>query len=224
MKQYYLIAVLSITCLMSYAQDQTAIVFEYDAAGNRTVRKLGPPLPVTLVSFKAEKRTDNMQQPSTLLRWRTTSETNSDHFDIQRSGDGKKWFDIGVVQASGDKASDTDYSFIDQTPTDGENIYRLKMVDRDGTFAYSSLQGLNFGSLTVFYPNPIKTRLLIKGLVGSEAKISKVQVWDASGKLVRESTGVPAEGIDMSQLPTGIYTVSIARHNGLATVRKVVKE
>ena len=98
------------------------------------------------------------------------------------------------------------------------------MVDKDGTFAYSSLQSLNFGSLAVFYPNPVKNRLLIKGFVAGEAKTSKVQVWDAAGRLVRESTGVPVEGIDMSLLPTGIYTVSISRHNGGTTVRKVIKE
>lgn len=219
MKQYYLLALFILIGHLSNAQP---IEINYDAAGNRILRRQNP-MPVTLISFKAEKQ-PGTEQPSALLTWRTASETNSDHFDIQRSGDGKKWFDIGVVQASGDKASDTDYSFVDQAPSDGENVYRLKMVDRDGTFAYSSLQSLNFGSLTVFYPNPVKNRLLIKGLVGGEAKTSKIQVWDASGRLVRESTGVPAEGIDMSQLPTGIYTISIARHNGLATVRKVVKE
>lgn len=224
MKKYYLLILLSFGCYVSFAQNRKPVVIEYDAAGNRIVRKPAPSLPVILISFKAEKQTDNQEQPSALLKWRTASEINSDHFNIQRSADGKKWAEIGAVQASGDKASDTDYFFVDETPMDGENVYRLKMVDRDGTFAYSSLQSLNFGFLTVFYPNPVKGRLRIKGLRADEVKSAQVQVSDAAGRLVLQSKGVPAEGIDMALLPTGVYTVRIARSNGQAIVRKVAKE
>lgn len=220
MKQYYLLALLSMICYLSNAQP---IEVGYDAAGNRILRKLNP-MPVTLISFEAKKQTGNQELPTALLYWKTASETNSDHFDIQRSSDGKKWFEIGSVQASGDKASDTNYSFRDETPMDGENIYRLKMVDRDGTFAYSSLQSLKFESLTIFYPNPVKDRLRIKGLSAFEAKQSRVQIWDDKGQLVRELTGVPEEGINLALLPTGIYTISIARINGLPTIKKVIKE
>lgn len=214
---------LGTACQLSYAQNQTKIELQYDNAGNRIVRRKAIPLPVTLISFKAEKQDDN-EQPSALLKWRTASETNSNYFEIQRSEDGKKWFPIGTVQASGDKASDTDYFFTDENPMDGENVYRLKMVDRDATFAYSSLQSLRFESLVVFYPNPIKSWLQIKGLTGTKAKISLVQIRDAAGRLVRESTSVSVQGIDLTSLPTGIYTVQIVHNIGQVTTRKVVKE
>lgn len=213
-----------VACQVSYAQNQSKIELQYDNAGNRIIRRKATPLPVTLISFKAEKQTDNQQQPSALLKWRTASEINSDHFEIQRSEDGKKWSQIGIVQANGDKASDTDYFFVDETPMDGENVYRLKMVDRDATFAYSSLQSLRFESLVVFYPNPVKSWLQIKGLAGTKAKISSVQIWNAAGKLMRRSTTLPIQGVDMTSLPTGIYTVQIIHINGLVTTRNVVKE
>lgn len=223
MKKYYLLAILAIACHWAHGQNQPPAEYTYDASGNRNYRKVEA-LPVTLIYFTAEKSTDNEQQPSALLKWRTASETNSDHFEIQRSGDGKKWLAIGSVQASGDKASDSDYSFIDPAPLDGENLYRLRMVDKDETFTYSRIQALDFGSLIVFYPNPVKGRLQIKGLLDGEAKSTKVQLWDASGRLARQSIGLPAEGIDMALLPTGIYTVKITRSNGSVIVRKVVKE
>lgn len=210
--------------IFSSYQATAQAIYLYDVSGNRVRRQFEPSLPVTLVSFAAEKSTGDQQQPSALLKWRTASEVNSDHFDIQRSGDGKKWQEIGAVVASGDKASDTDYSFIDEAPMDGENLYRLKMVDKDDTFAYSRIQSLNFGTLTVLYPNPVKARLRIRGLPAGEAVTCKVQIWDATGRLVRQLTGVSAEGIDMALLPTGIYTVSIARSKGSTIVRKVVKE
>lgn len=222
MRQYYLLVVLTIACHLSYGQAAPA-VYEYDASGNRNFRKVDP-LPVRLIFFTAEKSLDNQQLPSALLKWRTASETNSDHFEIQRSGDGKKWLAIGSVQASGDKASDSDYFFTDHAPLDGENLYRLKMVDRDETFAYSRIQSLDFRSLIVFYPNPVKGWLQIKGIPAGEAKTSKVQIWDAAGRLVQKSTGLPSGGVDMSLLPTGIYTVEVAHSNGSVTVRKVVKD
>ncbi|MCF0075686.1 T9SS type A sorting domain-containing protein [Dyadobacter sp. CY261] len=223
MKQYYLFAILCMACHVSYAQE-TAIAIEYDAAGSRIVRKKAGSLPVTLSHFTAEKSTLNENHPLALLKWRTASETNSDHFDIQRSDDGKQWIEIGSVQASGDKASDTDYSFTDFAPLDGENLYRLKMIDQDRTFTYSRIQSLDFGSLIVFYPNPVKGRLWIKGIVGDQNGIIDVQVWDTAGRLVQETKSLPSEGIDMTLLPTGVYTVRVVNHSGSVTVKKVAKE
>lgn len=221
MRQYYLFIMLTVVCHFSYGQAPAS--YDYDESGNRSVRTVVA-LPVTLIYFSAEKSTDNHEQPSALLEWRTASETNSDYFEIQRSGDGKRWLAIGSVQASGDKASDSDYSYIDYAPLDGENLYRLKMVDNDRTFAYSRIQALDFGSLIAFYPNPVKGWLQIKGFSAGDARTSKVQVWDVAGRIVRQSTGLAAGGIDMNLLPTGIYTVKVTHSNGSTTIRKVVKE
>jgi len=221
MRQLYVLILFLLTTQMGIAQQTT---YTHDVSGNRIKRLWEPALPVTLISFTATKSNGNSEHPAALLKWRTASETNSDHFAIQRSGDGKKWQEIGSVQASGDKVSDTDYSFVDEAVMDGENVYRLKMIDRDQTFAYSSIRSLDFRSLIVFYPNPVNARLRIKGLHPTEAKTSKVQIWDAAGRLVRQSTGVPTEGIDMSMLPTGIYAVNIIQSNSPVIIRKVVKE
>jgi hypothetical protein len=128
------------------------------------------------------------------------------------------------VLASGDKASDSNYSFTDHAPLDGENLYRLRMVDKDETFAYSRMQSLDFQSLIVFYPNPVKGWLQINGIPPGEASTLKVQVWNVEGKLVQQPTRLAAGGIDMTLLPTGVYMVKITRGNGSVTVRKVVKE
>ena len=222
MKKFYVIVLFLLVAELVSAQPKA--IYSHDVSGNRIKRMYDPPLPVTLISFTAEESETDGPPPSAFLRWRTASETNSDHFDIQRSGDGKKWFVIAAVLASGDKASDTDYSFIDRNPLDGQNFYRLKMVDRDSTFAYSRIRSLDFRSQIVFYPNPIKGKLIIKGILASEGHTSKVRIWDATGRLQKQLTGFPVEGIDMTELPTGIYTVSITQKNGTVTTRKVVKD
>jgi hypothetical protein len=118
MAKYYFLIAFAFTCQVSIAQ----ITFSYDNAGNRILRKTSGPLPVTLISFTATKVSGETEGSTALLDWQTSSETNSDRFDIERSQDGKKWMNIGNVTASGDKKSSSLYSFPDKNPMDGENL------------------------------------------------------------------------------------------------------
>jgi hypothetical protein len=210
---------------ISFAQ----IVFDYDNAGNRVLRKQSAALPVTLISFTATKVLSDSEGPIALLTWQTSSETNSDRFDIERSQDGKKWINIGNVTASGDKKSSSSYSFPDKNPMDGANLYRLKMIDRaadskDGTFSFSRIQSLNFEALITFYPNPVKDLLKIKGIPNGVTADGTIQIINASGKTVLSLNSIPVNGIDISGLPIAIYIIKISLKDGTSTISKIVKE
>lgn len=115
------------------------------------------------------------------------------------------------------------YSFLDKNPFDGQNLYRLKMVDRaqerkDGAFSYSRIQSLTFEGAIAFYPNPVKDKLHISGSVQE-----KIEVLSSMGKVVYSAASIPSEGIDMSLLSAGIYLIRIMHSDGSLTVRKVVK-
>ncbi|GLU51198.1 T9SS type A sorting domain-containing protein [Dyadobacter frigoris] len=195
------------------------IVYQYDNAGNRILRKQNAPLPVTLISFVAIKTTSSSEEVSGVLSWQTSTEINSDYFKIERSQDGKKWLNIGDVKANGDKSSSSYYSFIDKSPADGENLYRLKMIDKDGSSAYSRIQSLNFDPQISFYPNPVKDLLKIKGAIAGV-----IQLFNVSGKSVLSLGNIPANGVDVSDLPSGVYLVRITLTNGLLTIKKIVKQ
>jgi hypothetical protein len=159
-------------------------------------------LPVELVSFNAkavEKQVD--------LNWETATEVNSDYFELQRSDDGKQWAQIGHVYSVGDSKVTNLYSFIDFSPQVGLNYYRLKMVDKDQTFAYSSIKSVNFeGKATSLFPNPVLNTLHIE----SETLNKNIVIYDISGKEVMSLTnekGVKA--IDVSQLIPGNYLVKM---------------
>ncbi|MCE7043152.1 SdrD B-like domain-containing protein, partial [Dyadobacter sp. CY312] len=93
-------------------------------------------LPVKLSRFDVQKG----ENVSALLHWTTTEEVNSDSFEIQRSADAKSWNAIGQVKAKENNVGLVNYRFDDMQPNLGANYYRLKMIDLDGSFAYSSIR------------------------------------------------------------------------------------
>ncbi len=100
---------------------------------------------------------------TSLLTWITSTELNSDYFEIERSTDAKSWINLGIVQAAGNSNAKNNYNFVDSIPESGLNYYRLKMVDLDGTFAYSRIKSVNFPefSWAKLYPNPVNDVLQI---------------------------------------------------------------
>lgn len=188
----------------------------------------GSVLPVTLISFTAKK-----ENRTALLQWSTSFETNSDFFEIQHSLDGQNWHAIGRVTASGESKSIHHYAFTDVNPlvggpANGGNLYRLKMADRDDTFTYSQIRSLRFENLMEIklFPNPVADKLEIK--VSDWNNTQQVQIINARGATVYESTGsqlegIPANGINVRDLPTGHYIVKITDKNGYAHSAKMVK-
>ncbi|MDQ6477719.1 T9SS type A sorting domain-containing protein [Dyadobacter sp. LHD-138] len=177
-------------------------------------------LPVTLTKFTADK-----EGKTTLLNWHTITETNSDHFEVERSGDGKQWSTIGQVKAKGETIQTlSNYTFTDSEPTSGENLYRLKMIDRDESFGYSSIRSVRFPveSTIATYPNPATNKLLIK--TDNWDNINKVQVINLAGTIVYESDNKSGPEINVSELAPGAYLVRLITTNGSFETLKFVKK
>jgi hypothetical protein len=190
------------------------------------------PLPVTLVQFTATQ-----SQNDVLLNWATATETNSSHFIVERSVNGKAFEAVAKVKASGKSNSVINYRSFDanafSVTASNTLYYRLRMVDNDGKFEYSKTAIVSIkdkketAPLNVF-PNPYsdKTYLHINATAASNANISVV---DITGKVVISYTEVVAEGssvLSLQQsetLKAGIYFISI-EVNGIKQVAKLVKQ
>ncbi|QRR01412.1 T9SS type A sorting domain-containing protein [Dyadobacter sandarakinus] len=176
-----------------------------------------PPLPVILKSFTAAKENENAA-----LIWQTTSETNSDYFEIQHSLDGKAWTNLTKVHAQGESKKLNVYHYTHTTPVLGsDNLYRLKMVDADGSFAYSKIRHVQFGAeFTVsVYPNPAVENIHLKARDWS--KVNGVQVLDNQGKLLYSSGDKPSVDINIKSFTPGLYFVKVTLVDGIEITRKI---
>ena len=168
------------------------------------------PLPVELVAFAAEA-----QGQAARLNWTTASEKNSARFEVERSTDGRSFDRIGEVAAQGSSTAAVAYSYLDREAARvaGLVYYRLRQVDQDGTFTYSSVRNVAFRQLVpVFelYPNPAQVATTLD-LTRVPAGSFQVTVVDALGRTVRQLdvAGGATRNLDLSDLATGSYLVRL---------------
>ncbi|MCE7043740.1 CshA/CshB family fibrillar adhesin-related protein [Dyadobacter sp. CY312] len=175
------------------------------------------PLPVTLVSFTAAK-----EGKISVLSWVTTEETNSDFFQVQRSSDAKSWQDLGIVNAKGESNEQTRYFFNDNNPLKGSNLYRLKMVDRDGSFAYSRIRELSFtdGVMVSVYPNPVSDVLNVSEKTGDT--LNETVLFNLNGRKVFQSSSVGDQKINVRGLTPGMYILKTTQTSGTVSSYKII--
>lgn len=176
------------------------------------------PLPVELAYFNAHKQDERV-----LLDWMTVNELNNDGFEIERSFDGKNWENIGFVAGQGTTNTPTTYDFVDNQPMAGTNYYRLKQVDLDAEFEYSSIRVVEIeGATTVaIFPNPVTDFLNLELSVAEQVTIS---IFDMSGIMVQqEVVNGNRNKIDLSTIGSGFYVVKIIG-NQTQAVQKIIKQ
>lgn len=183
-------------------------------ANNGTVQGV---LPIELLSFEAFPGKDDVK-----LKWKTATELNNSHFDIERSGDGRNYSKIGEVKGAGTTNQVISYVFTDDSPVSRQNYYRLKQVDFDGAYEYGPVEVVTFGGssdLTIF-PNPVSPG---SGINIQGQKIRTVKIYNMLGQLVvekvydRPQTSVTISSANLAQ---GVYTTRV---NGVDEKRVVIK-
>jgi parallel beta-helix repeat protein len=169
-----------------------------------TFTSVTSPLPVELVAFSASLRGAAVD-----LAWRTASESNLAHFAVERRSAGGGWEEIGLVTARGTTDKPASYGFTDGALPAGDLAYRLRMVERDGTFSYSDELLVRRAPVKGFallgnYPNPFNPSTRIAFAIPDERHVA-LRVFDASGREV--------ETLVSSTLPAGMHTVAFFARN-----------
>ncbi len=174
------------------------------ARGNATTMGV---VPVTLLEFAAINNKKNIQ-----LKWSTAQESNSSHFEIEKSTDGIFFSITGSVSAAGNSATTKDYSFIDDQLFSEIIYYRLKQVDLDNRFVYSKTIRIKYEPELLIKKiiNPVQNILSVQLTVSAIPANSELLLYDMNGKLLRRSkitSTIINENISM--LTSGIYVLQI---------------
>ncbi len=177
-------------------------------------------LPVKLSTFTVQKAGKTAQ-----LDWTTEQETNSSHFIVQRSADGRKWFDIATVNAAGNSSIRKDYRSYDNAPLNGINYYRLKQVDIDGKFEISVVKTLVFNAAynILIAPNPAKDFINVFATRSNAGTIT-IQLTDVSGKILKSVRSAEnLTKINIEGIAKGIYFIKVTDDKTVTTQRVIIE-
>jgi hypothetical protein len=213
---------------IGYNKTPTGIVID---PNNWIVNKTGSVisgvvLPVRLISFTGTATTDCMMN----LNWKTADEFNVIKYEIEVSSNGMNFTKIGEQIAL--RNSTNDYQFSTQDNIRAYSYFRLKIVESDGSYSYTTTVNLetkcplDFG--VEFSPVPFQNNLNIRVQLGISNEIVLV-LTNSVGQIVRKEKRSLSRGINnfswsnMNQLAAGTYIISVTDQFGNKTVKKLVK-
>ena len=178
-------------------------------------------LPVHFISFTGKLLTDNTIR----LDWKAETDREHHYFDVEKSIDNNSFVPIGRVTGG------PPYFLIDPSPNTGNNYYRIKAVDYDGTTTYTKVINVVYDpskyAISIF-PNPMREKLNIKILSPKSGPI-QLRVTDMQGRVVYQDSRFINEGstaiqLDVKKWPTQLYSVRImTSDNIILTTQKLMK-
>jgi hypothetical protein len=179
-------------------------------------------IPITLSDFQSKKVKDKV-----LLTWETQSEVNFSHFVLERSTDGKAFYELTKVNAS-KRSGESKYDYTDTPDATGTNYYRLKMVDVDGSFVYSKIVSESYDASNtplLVYPS-IATDNKIEVTFKKVLDVAQIKIFNIMGQLVSTrnlQAGASSESIDLAHFTEGAYFL-VLQDKGTIQSRKFVKQ
>lgn len=178
------------------------------ANGSGTICSVVPiVLPVSLQQFSAEKSTNGV-----LLKWTSSSEVNASSFVIEKSSTGTQFVPIGEVKAAGGNGIQH-YSYTDATTLEGKSYYRLRMVDIDGGYSYSSIRSADLYEQAEMrvYPSPAANSITVTIPQNWLQSKARIQILNMNGRTIIDKVATGTQNdINIEKLSSGVYLIRIA--------------
>jgi hypothetical protein len=188
--------------------------------------------PLTLTSFTAQASETNQIKTS----WQTATEINTSHFIVEQSSDGKTFTAKGTVKAVGSGANSYTFDvplFLNTPSGDmgglGVRFFRLKMIDKDGSFTYSKVVSVslttNNSPLITINPNPAKDYTTIS--FSNSVQKATISVYDITGKTVIKQSIQSNENsvrLNTSNLTKGAYIIEVITDKGSIKEKLIVSK
>jgi len=167
------------------------------------------PLLAEIVEFDVKKAEEQVQ-----LSWVTVSEKNTATFEIERSHNGINFERMQSIPANQNSSVRLKYETYDEQPFEGENYYRLKQVDLDGAFQYSTIKSVNFSQYSVsLTPTFVNLESSIKLSIDQPADNLSIDIIQTNGQIVKSyqytQMGSGTLDIPVADLQRGLYIFKI---------------
>jgi hypothetical protein len=182
-------------------------------------------LPIELLDFKAEAT----QNKDIRVSWTTASEKNNAFFTLEKSLDGKQWFQVALIPGAGDSQEQLKYEFIDKDVRYGRQFYRLTQTDFDGQFETSYVIGISLiqeqgrPNSFLIYPNPSSGRFTLQA-ENMNLNDASLEIYDMNGSLVLKAADMEnkRQEFDLSYLPKGVYVIKIFSFNRVEVKKLII--
>ena len=180
---------------------------------------ISAPLPVELTRFEVRKTDENSAE----LSWQTANELNNKGFEVEMATNSAANFvNVGLVAAQNSGR----YQFsVNQLQQGNTYYFRLRQVDLDGKFEYSPVRALEFkrNSLVNVFPNPTRNEFVCTFTQNND-EMALLSLLDATGRVVKSQQVQDIQTtINISDLPTGIYTLKVQSGNRVESLRLIVQ-
>ncbi len=146
-----------------------------------------------------------IEDKQSIIYWETIMEYNSDYFIVERMhSNDQSWSTLGRVNSIGFSDQKTLYHFEDEQTLQGLSYYRVKQVDRNGQFDYSSIMSVKIENTTPYTLARIDHGTLqILSNLDKDWSNMNIRVIDYSGQTILHING--SNQVSINQLPSGMY-------------------
>ncbi len=178
------------------------------------------PLPVKLIYFTAIADGNKVR-----LNWEAANEQETVKYEIEKSLTGNNFSRIGTVMSR--QLSQSAYIDFDNAPALGWNYYRLKIIDKSGSYTYSPVRPVKFEKgleQVKIFPVPA-TDVLNVLLPSSYINSATLLLYGIDGKFIASlKPTVNSVKINVKPLAGGTYVIKIIKGNGEIQTYGFVKQ
>jgi len=177
------------------------------------------PLPVQLVYFRAK----NVGKKQAQTEWLVESAFNFDFFELERSYDVRTWEKLEKVYYQNTQKL---YSYIDANILADVVYYRLKMIDKGGSFSYSPVVKVSFAkdAYLFVYPNPTQDKVFVE--TTEPEKLKQIYLHNIKGEKMTFTTKIENNKVilDLSHLSNGLYVLQLHFEDNFVTEKLAIQK
>jgi Secretion system C-terminal sorting domain len=175
----------------------------------------GSATPIEFGNITATKQVEQNQ-----INFTSLTEVNIKKYQIERSSNANNFVTINSLAAH--NKNNSSYTVVDKNPLRGNNYYRVKAIENDGTVSYSKTVLVKNDDIKInMYPNPAHNYFIVES-----PQMKQINILDRQGKIVfaKALNNTNVQKINTSQLSKELYFVQVINNGGEIKTRKIMVE